>query len=94
MIEVELLHNRSIVGVTMYLPKVRICLLYHTHAIVISEPFLMESEMFHKINVLYVLPVSSVQQMLEATIIKSSLVDETLLVDGMKVLYALEKLQN
>ena len=76
----------------MYLPRVRICLLYHTHAIVISEPFLMESAMFRKINVLYVLPVSSVQDMLEATIIKSSLVDD-ITVDGMKVIYALEKLQ-
>lgn len=93
MVEVEVLHNNCILGITMHLPKTKIVLLYHTNAIVVSDSFYMESSTFERINVLYTSINSSVEAMLYGTIEKYRLVQDANIWVGMKVVDALEILQ-
>ena len=93
MIEMELLHQESIIGVTISLPKTKIILLYHTNAIVISEPFLLESKVFERMNVIYVSNAHSVNEMLDCKVEKFRLIQKVDIWAGMKVVDALEILQ-
>ena len=93
MVELELLNKDSVIGVTLYLPRVKIVLLYHTNAIVICDPLDIESEVFQMINILYIKKVNSVQEMLESTISKYRLIDNVSIYEGMNVQDALEILQ-
>ena len=93
MVEIEVLHNNCILGITMYLPKTKIVLLYHTNAIVVSDPFLMESNVFERVNVLYTNVNSSVEAMLYGEVKQYRLVQDVDVWVGMKVVDALEILQ-
>ena len=93
MVEIEVLHNNCILGITIYLPKTKIVLLYHTNAIVVSDPFLMESNVFERVNVLYTNVNSSVEAMLYGEIKKYRLLQDEDIWVGMKVVDALEILQ-
>jgi hypothetical protein len=92
-VEIEVLHNKSIIGITMYLPKTKIVLLYHTNAIVVSNPFLIESKVFDRVNVLYTNINSSVEAMLYGEVKQHRLVQDEDIWVGMKVVDALEILQ-
>ncbi|MBQ7891513.1 MAG: hypothetical protein IJ359_05075 [Erysipelotrichaceae bacterium] len=93
MVEIEVLHNNCILGITMYLPKTKIVLLYHTNAVVVSDPFLMESSTFDRVNVLYTNVNSSVEAMLYGEVKQYRLVQDEDIWVGMKVVDALEILQ-
>ena len=77
----------------MYLPKTKIVLLYHTNAIVVSDPFIIESKVFERVNVLYTNVNSSVEAMLYGEIKKYRLLQDVDIWVGMKVVDALEILQ-
>ena len=93
MVEIEVLHNNCILGITMYLPKTKIVLLYHTNAIVVSDPFIIESKIFERVNVLYTNINSTVEAMLYGEIKKYHLLQDADIWVGMKVVDALEILQ-
>lgn len=93
MIEMELLHNQSLIGVTLRLPKTKILFIYHTHAILISEPFMMESEVFQKMNVLYVEKADTFDTLLQRPLLKYQVRNELDIQIGMRALDALERLQ-
>ena len=93
MVELELLKNDSVIGITLYLPKVKIVLLYHTNAIVICEPLDIDDDVFRVVNVLYVNKVCSVEEMLSSKVLKYRLVDKVGIDEGMIVQDALEILQ-
>ena len=93
MVELELLKDDSVVGITLYLPKVKIVILYHTNAIVLCDPFLLESKIFDLVNVLFTEKIGSVEEMLKAKVIQYRLVSDVRLDEGMIVQDALEILQ-
>lgn len=93
MVELQLLNNEKVIGITLYLPKVKIVVLYHTNAIVVCDPIDLDSDVFNSINVLYTDKVCSVEGMLQKKIKKFYLIDKVEIYEGMIVQDALEILQ-
>lgn len=95
MIELQLLDDHCLIGVTIRLPKVRIVLIYHTKAILVSDPFVIDHPCFQAANVLYVKQATTFEELLNFEVVhclvQSNKAQNYLGMKGIDALYALQK---
>ncbi|MDD6467599.1 MAG: hypothetical protein PUF50_05415 [Erysipelotrichaceae bacterium] len=95
MIEIQLLDDSCLIGVTIRLPKVKIVLIYHTKGILVSDPFELSSMCFQSANVFYVPYATTFEELLSFRITKYRVqqryVMDYLGMKGMDALYALQE---